>query len=144
MDYRKIDLIVVYIANVINIIMSFLFMARISGLPPLERTLGIIAMILGFSLGYIAFINKKNKRDKWEVYLLIPIILFFIVELILDYILALEFRDTPIVGLYILLYYIGLWGLIGYSFRFKKTWGFITLATYFLNMILSILPYIFS
>ncbi len=64
MDYRKIDLIVVYIANVINIIISFLFMARISALPPLEHALGIINIILGFSLGYIAIINKKNQRDK--------------------------------------------------------------------------------
>jgi len=87
LDHRKIDLIVVYIANVINIIISFLFMARISALPPLEHALGIINIILGFSLGYIAIINKKNQRDKWEVYLLIPIFLFFIVELILDYIL---------------------------------------------------------
>jgi len=84
MDYRKIDLMVVYIANVINIIMSFLFMARISTLPPLEHALGISTIILGFSLGYIAIINKKNKRDKWD---LIPIFVFFIVELILDYIL---------------------------------------------------------
>jgi hypothetical protein len=39
----------------------------------------------------------------------------------------------------ILLYYVGLWGLIGYNFRFDRKWGFVTLATYFLNMILSIL-----
>ncbi|MFX0058360.1 MAG: hypothetical protein ACFE85_14755 [Candidatus Hodarchaeota archaeon] len=140
-NYRKIDLFVACISNLINIVMSVLFIARIAGLPLLERVLGIIAMIMGFSLGYIAIINKKNKREKWEFYLLIPIVLLFIVELILDYILALEFRNTPIVGPYILLYYIGLWGLIGYNFRFDKKWGFITLATYFLNMILSIIQH---
>jgi hypothetical protein len=75
-------------------------------------------------------------------YLLIPIFLFFVVELILDYVLSLNFRNTVIVGPYILLYYVGLWELIGYSFKFDKKWGFVILATYFANMTLSILPYI--
>ncbi len=96
-------------------------------------------MIMGFALGYIAFFNKKNRRNKWEVYLLTPIFLFFVVDLILDYILSFDFRSTAIIGPYILLYYVGLWGLIGYNFRFDRKWGFVTLATYFLNMILSIL-----
>jgi hypothetical protein len=141
-DYNRIDLIVVSMANLINIIMVVLFAARISGLPHVEKGLGIVAMIMGFALGYIAFLNKKSKRDKWMTYLLIPIFLFFVVELLLDYILALNFRSTAVVGPYILLYYIGLWGLIGYSFKFDKKWGFVTLATYFANMTLSILPYI--
>jgi uncharacterized membrane protein HdeD (DUF308 family) len=119
--------------------MTILFTARILGLPQVEYVLGIVVMVMGFALGYIAFFNKKNKREKWEVYLLIPIFLFFIVDLILDYLLSFNFRSTAIAGPYVLLYYIGLWGLVGYSFRFDKTWGFVTLATYFLNMTLSIL-----
>ena len=138
-DYKEIDLIVVYMANLINVIMAILFVARISGLPRVEYVLGVVVMIMGFALGGIAFFNKKNKRNKWEVYLLIPIFLFFVVDLILDYILSFDFRSTAIVGPYILLYYVGLWGLIGYNFRFDRKWGFVTLATYFLNMILSIL-----
>jgi uncharacterized membrane protein HdeD (DUF308 family) len=73
-----------------------------------ESVLGIVAMIMGFCLGYIAFINRRNKRDKWETYLLIPIFLFFIVELMLDYILGFDFHNTVLVGPYILFYYVGL------------------------------------
>ena len=140
--YNRIDLIVVSIANLINLIMVSLFVARMSGLLQIEKGFGIIAMLLGFTLGYIAFLNYKKKRDIWTTYLLAPISLFFIVELVLDYLLNLDFRNTVIVGPYILLYYIGLRALIGYSFKFNKKWGFFTLATYFGNMILSILPYI--
>jgi hypothetical protein len=111
-------------------------------LPNVEYVLGVAAMIMGFALGYIALLNRKMKRDKVLTYLLIPIFLFFIVELVLDYVLAFDFRRTAIVGPYILLYYAGLWGLIGYSFKFENKWGFVTLATYFANMTLSILPYI--
>jgi hypothetical protein len=140
-DYRKIDLIAVCTANLINVIMTILFTARIFGLPQVEYDLGIVVMVMGFALGYIAFFNRKNRREKWEVYLLIPIFLFFFVDLILDYLLSFNFRSTAIVGPYVLLYYIGLWGLVGYSFRFDKKWGFVTLATYFLNMTLSILAH---
>lgn len=138
-DYKKIDLVVVYLANFINVIMTILFAVRVFGLSQAVYALGIVVMIMGFALGYVAFLNKKNKRDKWEVYLLIPIFLFFVVDLFLDYLFPFDFRSTAIVGPYILLYYVGLWGLIGYGFRFDKKWGFVTLATYFLNMTLSIL-----
>jgi small-conductance mechanosensitive channel len=138
---RRIDLIVVYIANLINVIMALLFVARISNLPHVEDILGIVVMIMGFGLGYIAFVNWRNKREKWEAYLLIPVFLFFIVELLLDYILNFDFRNTMLVGPYILFYYVALWGLIGYAFRFDKNWGFLTLATYFLNMVLSVLQH---
>jgi hypothetical protein len=138
-DYKRIDLIVVYLANLINVIMTILFTARIFGLPQVEYALGIVVMVMGFALGYVAFLNKKNKRGKWEVYLLIPIFLFFIVELFLDYLFPSDFRSTAIAGPHVLLYYVGLWGLVGYGFRFDKKWGFVTLATYFLNMTLSVL-----
>jgi len=140
-DYRKIDLTVVYLANLINILIAFLFLARMSSLTYIENTFGIATIAMGFVLGYIAYINKKNHRDKWETYLLIPIFLFMIIELLLDYILIIDFRSTAIAGPYVLLYYTGAWGLIGYSFRFEKKWGFITLGTYFIMMILSIYPY---
>jgi len=138
---RRIDLTVAYTANFINVIMALLFVVRIYNLPQVDYILGIVVMILGFGLGYIAFVNWRNKRNKWETYLLIPIFLFFIVELLLDYILNYDFRNTALVGPYILFYYVGLWGLIGYAFRFDKKWGFLTLVTYFLNMILSILQH---
>ena len=130
-----------YLANLINIFIAFLFLARMSDLTELENTLGIAVITIGFALGYIAYLNKKNCRDKWETYLLIPIFLFFIVELLLDYILNFDFRSTALVGPYILFYYVGLWGLIGYAFRFDKKWGLLTLATYFLNMLASVLQH---
>jgi len=139
--YRKIDLFVVYASNIINISMAFLFVVRILGFSLVEKALGVVVLFFGFALGYVAYSNKKNKRDKWEVYLLLPFFIFSIVELILDYILVPDFRSTAIVGPYLLLYYTSLWMLIGYSFRFEKKWGFITLATYFLNMSLSLYQY---
>jgi hypothetical protein len=121
--------------------MALLFIVRILGSYLVEQALGIVVLVFGFALGYVAYSNKKNNRNKWEVYLLLPIFLFCIVDLILDYILVSDFRSTALVGPYLLLYYSSLWMLIGYSFRFEKKWGFVTLATYFLNMSLSLYQY---
>jgi hypothetical protein len=52
----------------------------------------------------IAFINGKNKRDKWETCLFIPIFLFSIAKLILDYILEFDFRSTALAGPYVLFF----------------------------------------
>jgi hypothetical protein len=141
-DYARTDSIVVVIANLINVLMAALFAARLSGLAQVQYILGVAAMGLGFALGYVAYVNRKLKRDKWMTWLLLPIFLFFVVDLFLDYAFTFDFRGTVIVGPYILLYYVGLWGLIGYGFKFDKKWGFVTLATYFANMIMSILPYV--
>ncbi len=103
-SYLRIDLSVVVIANLINIVMAFLFAARISGLPQIQYVLGVAAMFMGFGLGYAAFLNRKNKRDKWLAVLLLPIFLFFIVELFLDYVFVLNFRST--VGAAFMFYYI--------------------------------------
>ncbi len=140
-EYQRTDLTVVYTTNFINVVMAVLFTARIFGLPQVEYALGIVAMAMGFVLGYIAVMNRKNRRDKWEFILLIPIFVFFIVDLFLDYLFPSDFRSTVIAGPYVLLYYVGLWCLVGYSFRFDRKWGFVTLATYFLNMFLSILAH---
>ena len=64
-----------------------------------------------------------------------------IVELVLDYIVDFDFRGTALAVPYVLFYYVGLWGLIGYAFRFDRKWGFLTLVTYFLNMSLSVLQH---
>ena len=141
-DYSRIDLSVVVVANAINLMMAALFAARLTGLTQVQYGFGVVAMVLGFALGYATYVNNRSKRDKWMTWFLLPIFLFFVIDLFLDYVWVFNFRDTIIVGPYILLYYVGLWGLIGYGFKFDEKCGFITLATYFVNMTLSILPYI--
>jgi hypothetical protein len=53
-NYKKVDLVVVYLANFINAIMAILFTVRIFGLSQAVYALGIVVMIMGFALGYVA------------------------------------------------------------------------------------------
>ena len=63
------------------------------------------------------------------------LILFFVVELMFDYILKLSFRKTKLLWPYLFLYYLALMAMIGYSFSIGKPFGFVTLGTYFLNLL---------
>jgi hypothetical protein len=68
-------------------------------------------------------------------------VVFLIIEVVLDYILQYDFRNTSLLGPYLLLYYVSVLGMIGYSFAVQKKYGFITLATYFLSQIAAFYSY---
>lgn len=83
----------------------------------------------------------KNGREWWTYVLPSIFIAFLVLEIVLDYILKIEFRTTPLLGPYLLLYYAAIFGMIGYSFRIGKKYGFITLVTYFLSQIAALYSY---
>ena len=68
------------------------------------------------------------------VVLPVLMVAFILLELMLDYILKVNFRQTRMLGPYLLLYYIAQMGLIGYAFLVNKAAGVITLVTYFLSL----------
>ena len=82
-----------------------------------------------------AVANAMAGRGMWYVLLPSLLVLFLLVELVFDYILQANFRQTRWLGPYLLLYYVALMGMIGYAFLVSTTFGFVTLATYFLNLL---------
>jgi len=59
----------------------------------------------------------------------------------LDYLFKVDFRNTPLVWPYVTTYFIGLNGMIGYSFLMGKRYGFVTLITYFTNLFVTFYLY---
>ena len=134
-DFRIVDYALFAIANAVNILMIGIFFSRPKRLRQVEYVLGIVLEALAIPLAISVVLNLVGKREWWTIVLPSLLIVFLIVELILDYILKLEFRNTRLVWPYLLLYYLALWGMIGYCFLVGKAYGFITLATYFLNLL---------
>jgi len=64
-----------------------------------------------------------------------PFILFAVAELLFDYVLGIDWRQTVYLWPMITLYYVSLMGLMGYAFSLGLIYGFITLAAYFLNLL---------
>ena len=129
---QMVDQVVVVAANLFNLLMTAIFLARPRGWKRFERIAGLVMVSLAVPLGTAAVLNLVNERPWWFVVLPLPLLLHCVAELLLDYVLKLDFRRTRLLGPYLALFYLGQWGLIGYAFVAKPLYGFVTLATYFL------------
>lgn len=126
------DLLVFLAANVANLLMVVIFVVRTRGAVKAERALGIVVMAMALPVGAAAVWNALAGRPWWAVVLLLPFLLHCLLELLLDYVLKLDFRHTRLLGPYLAVFYLAQWGLIGYAFVASEVWGFVTLGTYFL------------
>lgn len=137
MDLASLDLILCVTANLVNLLMVGIFLSRTKGLKRVEFWLGLGLEMLALPLIIAVILNVIEGRELWFSILPLPLIVFLIVELWLDYLLKLDFRRSGFLGPYLILYYLGLMGMIGYAFLVSKVWGFGTLVTYFLNLIVT-------
>jgi hypothetical protein len=138
--YRKVDLAVFTLANLMNIIMVIIFLSRAAGAPH-SSIVGVIWVGFIIVLAVVVMLNVRGRREWWTIALPSLMIAFLILELILDYILQIDFRNTRLLGPYLLLYYAAILGMIGYAFQIGKSYGFITLLTYFMNQIATFYSY---
>jgi hypothetical protein len=131
---RTVDLVVFLCANLFNLFITAIMLSRPFGLERLERVVGIINLLLIFPLIVAVVLNFLAGRDWWTYVLPLVIILFMIVELLLDYILQIPFRETRLMWPYLALFYLSAWLMIGYTFQVSRQYGFITLITYFISL----------
>lgn len=138
--HRSIDLIIVAVANLMNSLMVFIFILRSMMIERLQFV-GLIWAVFIIVLAAVIVLNIRSKREWWTIVLPLFLVIFLIVEVVLDYIFKYDFRGTIFLGPYLLLYYVSILGMIGYSFLTEKKYGFITLVTYFLSQIAAFYSY---
>jgi hypothetical protein len=131
---RTVDLVVFLCANLFNLLITGIMLSRPFGLARLEYILGIIDLLLIIPLSVAVVLNFLAGRDWWTYVLPVVLIAFLIVELLLDYVLQIPFRETRLLWPYLALFYISAWMMIGYTFLVGKPYGFITLITYFISL----------
>jgi len=134
-DYRIIDIGIFLIANLVNLIMIGVFLCRSRKMERIEYLLGLILVSFAIPVLIAVIFNISKNRDWWAFILPSILFLFLVLEFVLDYILKSNFRETALLWPYLLIYYSALMGMIGYSFLVKKSFGFITLSTYFLQLL---------
>jgi hypothetical protein len=133
-DFPIIDIGIFIIANVINLLLIVIFLSRPKGLKNVEHICGLFIVSMILPVGLAITLNILGKREWWTIVLLAILILFLTVELLLDYILKLNFRRTKLLWPYLFLYYLAMMAMIGYSFLIGNIYGFVTLGTYFLGL----------
>lgn len=135
MNAYAIDLTVFVAANLFNLLTFGLFLARAAGRPVLARAIGVPMLLTAIPMMIAAALNALGARSLWLVVLPMPLIVHCAVELLLDYALRLEFRQTALLGPYLLVFYLGQMGGIGYAFLIGRVYGFVTLGTYFASLL---------
>jgi hypothetical protein len=128
---QKLDLAVVVVANLFNLMVVGLMLARVA---QIDYNLGIPLIAMALLLIAASSANIIWKREKWFYILPLILAVYILFEWYLDYVFKIEFRSTWLLGPYLLLFYAGQMGMIGYSFLVKKGYGVVTLVTYFISL----------
>jgi len=132
--FRTVDFGVFIIANAINLLLAVMFVARARRADKVERITGLLIVAMALPLAAASILNAFGHRSGWTWGLPLVMVVFCVVEYLVDYALKINFRGRRPMKPYLLLFYLALMAMIGYSFLLGKTYGYVTLATYFLHM----------
>jgi hypothetical protein len=89
----------------------------------------VVLLLIPFTVSLILYI--KVKSEKKIIISLVIILLYLTLEIVLDYILKIPFRDILALHIfYITVFYAAAFSMIGVSFNINKKTGFIVLTTF--------------
>jgi len=119
------------VANLINVLIIAVFIARLSNRPNIEYWLGIILILSIVPLAYLFITAFGFKRHLLYFIQIGLMITYLVVELMLDYILKVDFRQNQrIVIPYIMLFFSGTGGMIGVASHAGKVWVIVTVISF--------------
>jgi len=132
------NLVGAIVANLINMLIMSVFIARLCNKPKIEYWFGIILVLCIVPLFYLSISAIGFKRPFLYFIQIGLMIAYIVVELILDYILKVDFRhNQSIVIPYIILFFSGTGGMIGVASHAGKVWIIVTVISFLLMTILS-------
>lgn len=124
---RTADLIGAITANTYFLLMIAMLAARIAGLAQPRHWLGAVSVGIVFPLVYLLIAARSADRPPIYFVWLGLMILFLVVEVIVDYILKLDFRsDQRIVIPYVMLFFGATGGMIGLAAQAGSRWAAVT------------------
>jgi hypothetical protein len=134
MEINRTNLFGAIVANIINTSTISLFILRLLGKPDIGHWIGILVQLSIIPLAYLLYSAKSLKRAKIYYIQISLMIVFIIVEFLLDWYPKVDFRDNlTIIIPYVMLFFGATGGMIGVASLAGKRWIVIT-ATSFLIM----------
>ncbi len=132
---KLIDNVFIYSAVVFNISVSGIYVATRIGDMTLTQVFGgiVIFLIVPFFITLLGYVREKEKK---KTTISNGIILFYLfLELVLDYILKIPFREILALHVpYIIVFYAALFSMISISLEKNKRLGYLVMATFFILM----------
>ena len=125
------DIIFIISSIIFNISVSIIYIATKFGNMELLQVSGIIVifLIIPFTITLLGYLKKKEEK---KIIISVVIILFYLfLELLLDYILIIPFRDMLALHIpYIIVFYAADFCMIGVTFNKNKKMGYVVIATF--------------
>ncbi len=140
---ENLNLLGAIVANLNNIILTAIFLARITKYPKAEFWLGALFISTIIPLGYL-FVKAFAMNRPFLYFLQLALMIAFILmELLLDYILKIDFRQNrSLVIPYLTLFYASFGGMIGVASQNGKLWAPVTGVTFLAMVALSLFMHI--
>ena len=114
MEINRTNLFGAIVANIINTSSISLFILRLLGKPDIGHWIGILVQLSITPLAYLLYSAKSLKRAKIYYIQISLIIVFIIVEFLLDWYPKIDFRDNlTIIIPYVMLFFGATGGMIG-------------------------------
>lgn len=135
----NINLLGSIIANLNNVFLVGIFLSRIYKYQSIEYWLGIL--FISSFIPLILMLVKAFEMNRPLLYFiqLILMISFILLELLLDYILKIDFRQNRNILIpYITLFYASFGGMIGIASQAGRSWTIITIITFLVMTFLSL------
>lgn len=138
MDIVKVNLLGAFTAVTILSLCSLIFIFRLLGYQKVEFWLGIVLILTAVPLAYLLFTANQFQRPT-IYYVQIGIMLgFLMLELFLDYVYKIEFRNNSrIIIIYLVLFFGGTGGMIGIAAQASKMWMIAAIILFLIMMTLS-------
>jgi len=118
-----------------NLLIAGIFVAQKKGDIRMIRTLGPIVIALSLPFGYVLYRYLMRGGNVWVRVALTVVLAYQLVELLMDYILKIDFRSKWVTHVpYILLEYAAFAGLIYTAFSISEFWGWTVSVTFWISM----------
>lgn len=136
------DILFIASALIFNIGISGVYLASKFDNQVLLQSFGavVVLLLIPFTITLIGFFKQKAERT--ILLSLVIILLYLALEILVDYILKIPFRDIVVLHIvYIIIFYAAAFSMIGVSFNVNRKLGFIVLITFFI--VLGCLTYMY-
>ena len=135
---NRINLCGAILANVINISTISIFVARLFGKPEIGHWIGIVILFSIIPLFYLLISAKLLNRAKIYYIWVGLMIVFIIVEFLVDWFPKIEFRNNLIIVIpYVMLFFGATGGMIGVASLAGKRWTVITVISFLIMFVLA-------
>ena len=129
--YKAQNIIFVFSAVIFNIFVSAVYVSTKLDFPALRQISGyiIISLIIPFTITLLGY--TKKEADKKIIISNMLVLLYLVLELLLDYVLKIPFRDILVLHIsYIIVFYAAEFSMISVSFNYNRKVGLVVVSTF--------------